>query len=399
MTDEYLLRKNQSPLVISFSSVFLLIACAIASPLLAFYLAIILLALINIAETPLRVMIGTVAVLAGSAIYSSRVIGFSTADDFYNTYLPTYSIIAHGGDVFAPYYTGGIEFGLPVYFKLFSPLVTNGDYYIFFYIITAINFFAFYLWVEVYLFKKVVFEKKSLCAACALCFFILSVQSQLMRQTCSTVFILWALAFFDSRKWLKGVLFTGVAAIFHTSAIPIVIIFCIYLYGKKYMKNCMLATLILASVAFISVMDIILKYNLLAAATYKFNFYQTTTIDGLDVSAYWKFLVPLFILSFFFFSKEKEHDKYKSLLRYGTLSYIALMPIPFAADRIMMPMTNYILGVLVFMTLYKVSGPLRGVICLYSVYKFLTLGPLYNGYGVDPFYIWYSYPWYNNLLG
>lgn len=82
MTDEYLLRKNQSPLVISFSSVFLLIACAIASPLLAFYLAIILLALINIAETPLRVMIGTVAVLAGSAIYSSRVIGFSTADDF-----------------------------------------------------------------------------------------------------------------------------------------------------------------------------------------------------------------------------------------------------------------------------------------------------------------------------
>ncbi|WP_226955643.1 hypothetical protein, partial [Klebsiella pneumoniae] len=68
MTDEYLLTKNQSPLVISFSSVFLLIACAIASPLLAFYLAIILLALINIAETPLRVMIGTVAVLAGSAI-------------------------------------------------------------------------------------------------------------------------------------------------------------------------------------------------------------------------------------------------------------------------------------------------------------------------------------------
>jgi hypothetical protein len=61
-----------------------------------------------------------------------------------------------------------------------------------------------------------------------------------------------------------------------------------------------------------------------------------------------------------------------------------------------MPMTNYILGVLVFMTLYKVSGPLRGVICLYSVYKFLTLGPFYNGYGVDPFYIWYSYPWYNN---
>ena len=48
---------------------------------------------------------------------------------------------------------------------------------------------------------------------------------------------------------------------------------------------------------------------------------------------------------------------------------------------------------------YKVSGPLRGVICLYSVYKFLTLGPFYNGYGVDPFYIWYSYPWYNNLLG
>jgi hypothetical protein len=41
------------------------------------------------------------------------------------------------------------------------------------------------------------------------------------------------ISFFDSRKWLKGVLFTGVAAIFHTSAIPIVIIFCIYLYGKN----------------------------------------------------------------------------------------------------------------------------------------------------------------------
>jgi hypothetical protein len=96
MTDEYLLRKIK---VLSlFRSVqYFFLLHVLSSPLLAFYLAIILLALINIAETPLRVMIGTVAVLAGSAIYSSRVIGFSTADDFYNTYLPTYSIIAHGG--------------------------------------------------------------------------------------------------------------------------------------------------------------------------------------------------------------------------------------------------------------------------------------------------------------
>ena len=176
---------------------------------------------------------------------------------------------------------------------------------------------------------------------------------------------------------------------------PIIIIFYCYLYSSKTIKNIVLGTIVTASLSFTTLKNYILSSGILGVATYKFDYYNKdveSTIDNGYV------IHNLFLLTFAMFTIQDRYRKFKMLIIYGAISYFFLMPIPLAADRIMMPFTSFLLGIMIFVVSGKYCRLLAIMFIPYAILRFLRTGPLYNGIETTSYYLWHSYPWFGGVL-
>ncbi len=224
-------------------------------PFAAYWLTIfVLLGLSPFIPKNLRIFLGIIAVLSGSATYASRIFGFFGSDDFVS-YYATYSGLYHGDMTRLFDYGGGIEIGLPVIdlalVWIFPELSPNG-----------LMFFTSVLWgiifillIEKYLLTSVVAGKRATIVGLSLLLYSFFLSTQLSRQWFASLLVLAALLQ-THKKAFAGY---GLAAFFiHMSSVPMLFVYRILLFGKPWMLLVVALTAIFLSVYQDIVSDMVL---------------------------------------------------------------------------------------------------------------------------------------------
>ncbi|MEH0869087.1 EpsG family protein [Serratia liquefaciens] len=381
--------------LIFFLGSFLLWGIAAFSPLLGFYCSLIYLAIQGFSLRILRVNIAIIAIISGAFIVSSRNTLMVIGDDF-NINYAVYQLMQNGGSIFYHEFSGGIEFILPLFFKLIGYFFNIENPVYVFFSVTVLCLTLFYIWLEKYGLKYIDLDKKALCVAASLGLFVLFSSTQLMRQMISTAFVLYAVSFWFEKKKILFSIFILLAIFSHLSAVLLFFVITILIDENKFRKYVML----IVCVFFVSLFTIFLSYitgsNLLGAATYKFNYYASTELAGFNLDSFFKFLVIMWAGAILF--RDKINEKWNNLLFFGGALYIIFLPLPLASDRILMVMVSYLPGFLMFISFYRATLLFKIMLIAFFILKILLLGPLYNGGALEGMELWKSYPWFNKDL-
>ncbi|MBS0876913.1 MULTISPECIES: EpsG family protein [unclassified Tatumella] len=371
--------------------------CFLVSPLLSFFGIIILFAIVEVRNKSFRYPLTVLAFFSGAVIYSSRVVGNIYGDDFANEYYPLYNGIYKGEGILDGDFGGGVEIGLSSYFKLLSIILPHLSESGVMLSVSLLCTMLFYFWIEFFLFKDYKLKNETLFLASVLLFFGYFVTTQLMRQAISTVFILYSLSYWDRGCKFKSVISICIGGIFHLTAIPLVFIFHILMGENRKLKIWLVGIFFAFGFLFTTVLKIISGSGIFFGVVSKFLYYLTNTESGFATAYYWKLLLPVIIISFFI-SKD-ESPKLKSLLFYGVMSYLCLIEIPFASDRVFMLMNIYLLGGIVFVAFSKFLNGFRLVVISLCIMRFILLGPYYNfECGNTVLCLWGAYPWLGSFL-
>lgn len=386
--------KTDSSLIFFLGS-FLLWGIAAFSPLLGFYCSLMYLAIQGYSLRILRVNVAIIAIISGAFISSSRNALMVLGDDF-NINYSVYQLMQNGGSIFYHEFSGGIEFILPLFFKIIGFVFNIENPVYIFFSVTVLCLTLFYIWLEKFGLKDIDSDKKALCVAASLGLFVLFSSTQLMRQMISTVFVLYAVSFWFEKKKLSFVIFFALAIFSHLSAVLLSFVIIVLMGDNKFRKYMVL----IVSAAFVSLFTVFLSYitgsNLLGAATYKFNYYASTDLSGFNLDSFFKFLVIMWCGAIFF--RSKNNEKWNSLLFFGGALYVIFLPLPLASDRMLMLMVSYLPGFLMFISFYRATLLFKVILIAFFALKILLLGPLYSGGALEGMELWKSYPWFNKDL-
>ncbi|MBN3975881.1 EpsG family protein, partial [Serratia marcescens] len=243
--------------LIFFLGSFLLWGIAAFSPLLGFYGSLIYLAIQGFSLRILRINVAIIAIISGSFIAASRNTLMVLGDDFNVNYY-VYQLMQHGESIFYHDFSGGIEFILPLYFKIIGSVFNIENPVYIFFSVTALCLTLFYIWLEKYALKNIDADKRALCVAASLGLFVLFSTTQLMRQMISTVFLLYALSLWTEKKKLSFVIFFALAVFSHLSSVLLFFVITTLMGEDRYKKYIIL----LISIGFVSLFTIFLSYVL-----------------------------------------------------------------------------------------------------------------------------------------
>lgn len=361
------------------------------SPLLCYYIPLIMLALLKSDSRSLRAFLVLFSIAGGAFFVGSRNIFDAPASD-YDVYYGVYQIVLNGGSLIYPDFSSGIEIFLPAFFKLLSLIIGDAKPEFILAITVMSQLTLVYIWLEWDGLKHLAEKDKNLCIASTLGLLFIYMFSQILRQGFSTIFCLFALSFFCRGNKKGFLLFFLLACISHLSALIVIPMFIVFMRHKA-LSILLVCCTIFFSFVFSLLLPMIISHNLLGAASYKLGFYTITDMSGFDFTSYFKFWVITVLSGFFFFLEGKEY--LKRIILFGGLVYIALLPIPLASDRALMLLAALLPGYMLFFSLYKIRGLYKIVLSLYFILKIMMLGPLYKhtGGNNDPMEYWYLYDW------
>lgn len=364
------------------------------SPVLGFYVPIIFLSM-NIFKGGLfRIPLSLIAVYSSLYIFASRnIVSGSVKDDFENLYFPVYNMMENGGSIFYYQFTSGLEFLLPLYFKIIYNIfgITNPVNVLV--AVSALCIVPFYIWLEKHGLRGVDEDKKSLCIASSLGLLVLAVTTQNMRQAVSCVFLLFAISYFLDKRKLLFIFFFVLSITAHATAVIILPLFVILLGDSSFKKNGLAIFAVMASLLFSMFISIVISSGILGAATYKLLFYSDMQTGGFEVG-YLKYLIITCAAGLLYFSP--NHRQYKSLLLYGTFIYAVLAPIPVVSHRLLLLMVAFLNGYLMFLAFYRITFLYRFILIFYCLYRILKIGPYFDDASLDDekfMNLWYSFPW------
>lgn len=381
--------------LIFFIGSFLLWGIAAFSPLLGFYCSLIYLAVQGFSLRILRVNVAIVAIISGAFIVASRNTLAVSGDDFSINYT-VYKLMQNGASIFYSDFSGGIEFILPLYFKIIGSVFNIENPVYIFFSVTVLCLTLFYIWLEKYGLKGVDYDKRALCVSASLGLFVLFGSTQLMRQMISTAFMLYAISLWFEKKKVPFIIFFALAIFSHLSAVLVFLVLTTLMGKNKSRKN----ILLIISIVFVSLFTLFLSFiiggHLLGAATYKLNYYTSTELSGFNFDSFFKFLVIMWCGAILF--RSENNHKWNSLLVYGGAIYIIFLPIPLASDRMLMLMVSFLPGFLMFFSFYRATLMFKAILIAFFILKILLLGPLYNGGALEGMELWKNYPWYNKDL-
>ena len=370
-----------------------LFVCLGYSPLLATTVIILVMAIFPLKSFPVRVGLVLILLFSLALQISSRQIFSNTADDFSNVYTVVYdNIVNKNRSPFSDFFTGGIEFGVPVLFKLLSMLFGRQNFQELMFFIVFINCFVFYLWLEYFAKKNVQSFDISFFIAVSIFVFSVAVTSQLIRQSFSTCFLLFAITFYREGK-KSYILFLFVAFIFHVTALPFFFLYNVISGDNEKKKKVIAILLFLFSASFLSIATFLYGSGALGSATYKLEYYltgggvdQKLTIDGL------KFVAGNFFFAYFLMNKDKYSVAW-NFIKYGFIYYVLLIPIPLASERGLLLIVTFLPGVLLYFAFTSHRWMLKCLFVLFVFAKFIKTGFLYSASSSNVFNLWYYYPW------
>lgn len=366
---------------------------AAISPVLGFYVPIIFLALNFGSNRTFRVLISIIILYSSMFIFASRNIASgSIKDDFANIYFPVFNMLTHGSTIFYYQFTNGIEFLLPLYFKVIYNFFGISQPVPIMASVTALCLGFFYIWLEKYGLKNISEDKRSLCVASSLALLVFAVTTQNMRQAISCVFLLYVITYFFEKRWLLFSIFLFLATISHITALFIFPLFVALMGDNQKRKKIIAGAALFISLSFNIVIGIIISKGLLGAATYKVLFYSDVDAGDFEIG-YLKYLLITCFFGFFYFSS--NHKNYKSLLFYGTFIYFVLAPIPVISHRLLLLMVSFMNGFLMFLAFYRALGIYRVILIGYCIYRIFKIGPYFSPVAGDDSFmnLWFSYPW------
>lgn len=380
--------------------IFFLSSLYLISPVVSFFSMIAFLSLVNIDDKGTRILFTIFAIVAGVTIYSSRFVHPVElgGDDFSNQYQPLFEYLANGGSIWDSKFGGGVEFGLPLIYKLISYINPKATPYELFFTVSFICCVSFYFWIELFFIKDVPTKYKSLCIASFLLFFGFFITTQLIRQALSSVFIVYAISYLHSGKKNKGIIFSILAITFHLTAVAIIPIIYLLMYGKNRAKFLVFISFLFFGLLFSVFLGFISSGEVFSVIASKFLYYNQNTDSSGTSAYYWKILL-IFTFGLLVFKKNSSYKEYKSLLIYGTLCYLSLIKIPFASDRTFMVLVIYLLGLIAFIVFNPVLKFYRVIILFLCLYRALTLGPFYDLNCYDnALCLWTNIHWYGNFF-
>lgn len=370
------------------------------SPLLGFYIGLLSLLIPGFENRSLRVPICLIAIFFLSYIVASRNIHTGDIrDDFERIYYPLYIKIKNGATIFNPEFSGGTEFLLPLIFKVIYLTLGSIKASTLMAVVSFISYVLFYIWLELFGLQSVDKTKRAFCVACALGFMIAVSSTQIMRQFISSVLMLYAVSTYYKRQYKTFLIFLFMASVCHLSALVLTPLYILLMSSHKRYKKILIVTLIVFSVMFSLIVSFAITHNLLGIATYKLMFYMEGDSTQDIVFTRIKYLIVAIFLGLLWFSS--NNDRYKSLLYYGTLSYIIMMPIPVVSDRVFFLLSYILLGYMYFLSTVKVTNLFKCIFivyCGFRIYQFAMIysGSAYQNYSGDFIIYWSNYPWSGN---
>ncbi|MCW1874110.1 EpsG family protein [Erwinia sp. INIA-01] len=370
------------------------IACSITlfvSPLLGLYLTILYFLFVKVDSVILRLPGEIFAIICMSVIAASIQVGYGHGDDYYNVYIPVYESIGKGGSIFS-FFSGGVEFGLPLFFYIINKFFPDANYIQLSGIITFIYSFIFILWVERFFLKNIEDKYKGIALAALLLFFNYLILVHLMRQSLASLFVLFSIGYFQEHKNRKGIIFFIIACVCHLSSAIIIPLFIVFLSSRKYLKVAFVSFIVFSVISFKFLIGFIVAHNIFGVATYKMAVYENDVIETTAGAGFVLHFIVLFVLSRFI--RDNSTESYKSLIFYSCPAYLALTLIPFASDRLFMPITGFMLGGLFFICFKRYVTIFRLLLLAYCILRFVRLGPYANNiYG-----LWFNYPWLGSFF-
>lgn len=392
--------------LISFAIVAISILCisiSLFSPLGGFFVGLILLVLGIGINFPIRLILSLYTIINYAFVGASKYYTYTFGDDFGYIYLPLYNYLNNGGSVFFSEFSGGVEFLFPLYLKIctfiFGPLSDSGVLVV----ISLLNLLLFYFWLEIYGFREISSNFKSLGIAIAILFFSYTVYLQIMRQSTASVILLFALSTWFNKKYILSFIFLIISSLFHISSIIFFPIILFLFSGSIKNRNIFIIILGSSIGLFPIVVDLILNYSLLGSASYKAEFYKQALELGdnnsfIDVLLSAKILI-LALICLIIFSNKKIYF-IKNFIIYCLLFVViisSLSQLPYRFMNILYLTSGYF----VFLAMLKYIKPMRVIVIFFICFKMVTMmnSDNYielireNPHETNYHGLWYSYPW------
>lgn len=225
------------------------------------------------------------------------------------------------------YFGGGLEFGILLLYKLYSLIfddITPYNLAVYNAIICGVGTV---IWFELYGTKYISENYRALCLAFILVFISMNTFSFLQRQALSTLFILFAI---EARHKASFILLTLIAFIFHTTSLPIILIWR-YLFNKQLSLRIILFSLI----GFISIRLIFYTLVLyLSNLGYQKATYYLVYNSFSIISMRFLILILLLVLSNIIFYKIDVNNKWKTPVTVMGIFHLAFAGIPLFSERI-----------------------------------------------------------------
>ncbi|HBR1047236.1 TPA: EpsG family protein [Klebsiella pneumoniae] len=378
---------KRNGLIISFVLVFVLMMVLSISPLLGYYLPLVILLIPGMKSKSVRIILILISLLGLAFVVTSRNIYTADGSDF-DMYYTVYQNISNGSTIFVNEFSSGIEFFLPLIFKILSFFSTNITEEQLLFIMMFSQLALIYIWLECYGTQGLRHSEKTLCIVSTIGILSAFSFSQVLRQSIATIICLYAITMFFNKKYKIFLCLYLLAIISHLSSLILLPLYLIFLKKNK-LSYVVLVLIFLFSLSFTVLINYFLSYNLLGAATYKLGYYTITDARGWDLSTYFKFLVLTFIFSISHFHPQRGELKF---FFWGTAAiYLVLLPIPLASDRFLMLISVVLPGYLLFYSAFRIQFLLRIFLVLLFIFKVITLGVSYIP--GPPLNYWYAYPW------
>lgn len=350
--------------------VFLLFLLSAYSPIVSLYLSLIILCSSIRYNSALRFSISINIIFTIAVVCASRSIYMARNDDFLGVYLPLFQYISHGGGMFYSDFSGGVEFFLPLLFKILFLVGVSGKVGIIFSFVFIV-LFLFYIWIELFLKNIYKVTDKTIVIASILGFVFFAVLSQQMRQVLSTVFILYFLYYYLMKKKVLSFSWLLLAAVTHLSAIPVSILL-IAMVSKKPYKYVLTVILFLFTWLFAGVLTFLISSNYLGVAAYKLNYYLYN--KDMSFSSY-LYYCPIFIMYCFFYKIKNNvsSEIIKNLMLFSSLFYLILLPIPLASDRVLMFSVLFLKGLYIYFVFQNYLSLYRIALIMFFCFKIITI--------------------------
>jgi wzy protein len=333
------------------------------SPIYSFTFSIIfLLFFSSFLSREYRIIASFIIVISRAYIIGSRSY-LSDLEADLGTYYNVFDTIKNNDDFFDiifsfKIFAGGVEFGIVCLYKLYSLIFSNITPYDLSIYNAILCSLGAVIWYEIFGIKEIPEKYRGVCAALLLSIMSIANFGFLQRQALSCIFILFAIEVSKKRYIF---LFTILAFIFHTTSLPIILIWR-YLIRKR-----MNMPFLIKSVFFFIIIRFLFEYlidMLLSATGFSKLIIYSEAPKSFYVVSYFAVIIILILLFLNLAYNRTNISKWKTPIVILGFFYIAFLGVVLFSERITF-IFYYLYGYFLFISGYKTIPKILSITTLF----------------------------------